>query len=98
MKTLALVLSTLLISFSALAETTTYPIKGMHCGSCKKAIESKLCKMEGLQTCKVEVLDGKKEIGQVTISTKDGSAPDFAKMSEAVKAAGEYELQQPEKK
>jgi copper chaperone CopZ len=85
-----LALSALVLSFSALAETATYNVSGMHCGGCAKMIEDGVCKkMEGVKTCKGEVIDADKKIGKVTIETNDGVKIDQGKVSELLAKAGE---------
>jgi copper chaperone CopZ len=87
-----LLTATLLAALFAQAETVTYQLKGVHCGGCTSAIESKVCKIEGLTGCKVEVLDGKKKLGQMTLTTADGTPIDLAQVEKALSEAGEYSM------
>jgi len=85
------------ISLQALAETDTFTVEGMHCSSCKKIITQKVCNDSTLKTqfesCKVELTDHKKQIGQITITTKKDVKVDAAQIEKAVKAAGdEYKI------
>lgn len=65
------------------AETKTYPIQGMTCQSCVKAIKAKVCSLPHITHCDVE-------IGKVTLTTdKTLSDVDVAK---AVEASGDYKV------
>ncbi len=80
-----MILSALLFSQAVLAETVTYDVQGMHCGSCAKAIKSQVCKMEGLEKCEVSV-------GKVVISPKAGIAISQDQIQSAISKAGEYKI------
>jgi len=85
-----LAISALVFSLSSSAETKTFNVKGMHCGGCAKMVEEGVCnKMEGLTSCKGEVVDADKKIGKVTISTPEGTPIDSDKVSELLAKAGE---------
>lgn len=81
----ALVLTALLLSQTALAETITYNVEGMHCGSCAKAIQAQVCKMDGLDKCDVTV-------GKVVISPKKGINISQDQIQTAISKAGEYKV------
>lgn len=81
----SLILAVLLLSQTALAETITYNVEGMHCGSCAKAIKAQVCKMEGLESCDVT-------LGKVVISPKTGVAISQDQIQSAVSKAGEYKI------
>lgn len=81
----SLILAVLLLSQAALAETITYNVEGMHCGSCAKAIKAQVCKMEGLESCDVT-------LGKVVISPKTGVAISQDQIQSAVSKAGEYKI------
>lgn len=81
----ALVLTALLLSQTALAETITYDVEGMHCGSCAKAIQAQVCKMDGLDKCDVTV-------GKVVISPKKGINISQDQIQAAISKAGEYKV------
>lgn len=107
MKTQAAVLSLLFISSLAFAETATYTVEGMHCGGCKKMISAKVCDDPALkdkvESCKVSMLDEKKQTGQIVIVTKKDSKVDLtavkATVHAGVKAAGEdYKITKEETK
>jgi periplasmic mercuric ion binding protein len=74
-----LVASLLIFSSAALAETKTYKVEGMHCESCVMGVKEKLCGMEGIAKCDVEV-------GKVTL-TSDNKIDDNA-VTNAIQAAG----------
>lgn len=81
----ALIFATLLLSQAVLAETITYDVKGMHCGSCAKAIKAEVCKMDGLEKCDVT-------IGKVVISPKTGVTISQDQIQAAISKAGEYKV------
>ncbi|WP_374079120.1 heavy-metal-associated domain-containing protein [Bdellovibrio bacteriovorus] len=81
----ALVFTALLLSQTALAETITYNVEGMHCGSCAKAIQAQVCKMDGLDKCDVTV-------GKVVISPKKGISISQDQIQAAISKAGEYKV------
>ncbi|WII71452.1 heavy metal-associated domain-containing protein [Bdellovibrio sp. 22V] len=81
----ALIFAALLISQTALAETITYNVEGMHCGSCAKAIQAQVCKMDGLEKCEVSV-------GKVVISPKAGINFSQEQIQAAISKAGEYKV------
>lgn len=91
MKALFFALTTIAASF-AMAEASTYNVQGMHCAACQSAIESKVCKMDGLKSCKVEVTDKKKQTGKIVLETADGKPVEASKIQELLTAAGEYKL------
>ncbi len=81
----ALVLTALLLSQTALAETITYNVEGMHCGACAKAIKAQVCKMDGLEKCDVTM-------GKVVISPKTGININQDQIQAAISKAGEYKI------
>lgn len=60
-----------LFAFSAFAEKKTFTVKGMHCESCADSVRSALCKNPAYTSCKVKIKNSKKELGEVTLETKD---------------------------
>lgn len=76
----------LLISSTAFAEKLVLPVDGVHCGGCTSAIEGKVCKGNDYLTCKAEVLDEKKQKGQLTVETKPGQKINLDKIAAEVKA------------
>ncbi|UXR63977.1 heavy-metal-associated domain-containing protein [Bdellovibrio bacteriovorus] len=77
--------ATLMLSQTALAETITYNVEGMHCGSCARAIKAQVCNMEGLEKCDVTV-------GKVVISPKSGVSISQDQIQAAISKAGEYKI------
>lgn len=72
------------------ADTFQYELKGMHCGACKKAISSTVCKLPGIKTCDVA-------IGSMTLTSEDGKTLDQTAIKNAVDEAakkfmGEYAI------
>lgn len=80
-----------LFGFQAFAETATFSVSGMTCGNCAKNVRNKVCKMEGLESCTVEV-------GSVVVTTKSGTAVDTKKVEELIASAGDYKVTKTEKK
>ncbi|HRO67952.1 MAG TPA: heavy-metal-associated domain-containing protein [Pseudobdellovibrionaceae bacterium] len=60
------------------AETKTYTLDGMTCGSCVKSVKAQVCKLPGVETCEVE-------INKVTLT---GKALDDKAIEGAVSKAG----------
>lgn len=79
--------ATLALSLTAFADTTTFNIKGMHCGGCAAMIEKKVCADAGYKTCKAQKTG--KDVGTLVIETADGSAVDPEKVKQLVSSAGE---------
>lgn len=81
----AIVAIALFISQAALAETTTYKVEGMHCGSCAKSIKAHVCKMEGIEKCEVTV-------GKLVISPKAGVTISQEQIQTEMSKAGDYKI------
>ena len=77
-----------MVSFSAFAADNVTMVKGMHCADCQAAVESKVCHMEGIASCKVELVNKKKQLGKITWAAKEGAKIDAAAVSAAVSEAG----------
>lgn len=84
-----------LVSFVARAETGTLTIKPMHCSSCVKQVTKTVCNDAVMSTwfesCKAQLIDADKEIGQLTFTTKKDVKMDAEKQTKiesALKAAG----------
>lgn len=93
------ILAISLISAVAFAETATLTIEGMHCAGCKSMITEKVCEEASAKTqyesCKVELIDAKKHIGQLTIVTKKDAKLDLTAVKANVKTAGsDYKVTQ----
>ena len=82
---------TLIASNTALAEDIT--VEGMHCSACKKMITKTVCEDAALKTqfesCKVELTDAKKQIGLISVKTKNNTPIDYKAIETAVKKAGD---------
>lgn len=82
---------TLIASNSALAEDIT--VEGMHCSACKKMITKTVCEDKDLkaqfESCKVELVDAKKQIGKISVKTKNNMPIDYKAIEAAVKNAGD---------
>ncbi len=81
----ALIITALLFSQAALADTITYDVEGMHCGSCAKSIKAQVCKMDGLEKCEVSM-------GKIVITPKAGISITQDQVQSAVTEAGEYKV------
>lgn len=81
------------VSSLAFAETATVTIEGMHCAGCKSMITKSVCEDAKLQktyeTCSVELIDAKKQIGKVTLVAKKGEKINLAAVKDGIKAAGD---------
>ncbi|MFN3697876.1 MAG: hypothetical protein ACK4VO_10595 [Pseudobdellovibrio sp.] len=89
--------------FAVATDTTDITIEGMHCSGCKKMITKTVCEDKDLsanfESCSVSLVDTKKQIGKITVKTKDGKAIDYTKIETAVKKAGDdYKVVKPEQK
>lgn len=85
-----LIAGILFLAPAAFAESTTYNVEGMHCGSCAKAIKAQVCKMDGLESCEVTV-------GKVVVSPKSGVTISQDQIQAAISKAGEYKIVNPPK-
>ncbi len=87
-----IVFITMALSITALAETATFTVEGMHCGGCKKMVTKAVCNdtkiSATLSECKVTV-DEKTQIGTVILKSKDTSKIDTALVETAITSAGE---------
>ncbi len=63
----------LFVSVAASAETKTFKVKGMHCESCADSVRAALCKNPAYKRCEVKIKNAKKELGEVTLETKEGA-------------------------
>jgi mercuric ion binding protein len=86
-------MKSLLVAFALIlpalshADDYSYKVTGMHCGACAKMIKAKVCTMEGIEKCEVEV-------GSLKFSTKNSVKFTPDQIQEAVSKAGEYKVQQ----
>jgi copper chaperone CopZ len=77
-----ILISTMILSLVALADTYQYEMSGMHCGACKKAVSSTVCKIPGVKTCDVSV-------GSMTLTSEEGQKLDQAAIKKAVQEAAD---------
>lgn len=89
MKTSALLI-TLLFGSAGFAQTTTYNVEGMHCGSCAKNVKAEVCTMQGLEKCEVTT-------GKVVVKPKAGVMISQDQIQAAISKAGEYKIISSEK-
>lgn len=82
MKSALLALSLLALPLFARAESTTYAVKGMHCGACVQALQAKVCKMDGLEKCEVSM-------GKILIVPKPGVQISQAQVQSKMTEVGE---------
>jgi len=90
-------------SFAVATDTTDIAVEGMHCSGCKKMITKTVCEDKDLsasfESCAVNLVDAKKQVGKITVKMKDGKAIDYTKIEAAVKKAGDdYKVVKPEQK
>ena len=95
--TYGIALTGLMTTFS-FAETTTLQVSGMHCGGCQSAIESAVCKNGNYVKCEAKIDNPKKQMGSITLETKDGEKLDLAKIQSEIKDAGYEAILTPNKK
>ncbi len=90
----SLLTSTLLAANSTLAETTELDTEGMHCNGCKKIIEKTVCKdaklAESLESCEVQLVDEKKQLGLIKVTPKAGKKIDTSAVQTLIQNAGDY--------
>lgn len=79
-----------LTCFSAFAESKTFKVKGMHCDGCAETVRKALCGNPVYKRCEVKIKDAKKEIGEVTLETKEGKV-DMKAVKEILEKEG-YKL------
>ena len=88
----SLMIAITLASAVAVAETGTFSVKGMHCGSCKAIITEKVCKGEAgkdVESCTVNLTNAKNEMGEVVIVTKPGVKINADAVTAGVAASGD---------
>jgi copper chaperone CopZ len=75
--------------FPVSAQTSSvikHSVKGMHCGSCAKAIEKQVCALPEVKNCKVSV-------GEISYEVKEGQNVSSEKIQELLTKAGKYTLE-----
>lgn len=70
----------------AFAETGEFEISGMKCQSCVKNLKNKVCALEGIESCEIDV-------GKMKLTTKQGSKLDIEKIKKAVNFNGNYNIE-----
>lgn len=76
----------MLLSLSAMAETSTVQISGMKCGACVESIQAKLCKMDGLTKCDVSV-------GQAVLETAQGTKLNEKTVADLISKSGHFKME-----
>lgn len=69
-------------------KTHTFKVDGMHCGGCVANVQRAVCKDSPYEKCAAKILNEKKEIGELSITLKDGQTFDEAKLRSDMKEAG----------
>lgn len=87
-KALSLIVG-LFVTQSLLAQPVTLKIKGMHCGSCEKTINKKVCQKLELKNCQAKVTNRKSEMGELSFEAEPNT--DLAKVKSTINDAG-YEV------
>ncbi|MEI7973435.1 MAG: heavy metal-associated domain-containing protein [Bdellovibrio sp.] len=72
-------------------------MNGMHCGGCVKNVEREVCKMEGVENCKVSLIDAKKQVGKVEFSVKSGTNVTSETVKDVVENKAGYQFAGPYK-
>ena len=87
------IMISLLTASSALADTTKFVVKGMHCGSCEKNVKKAVCRNEEMKSwfekCDAKVTDEKSETGELILETKKGISLDADKQNKIESALKE---------
>lgn len=87
LKYLAIALvSGILMSLNVFAETATFAVEGMSCGSCAKAVKAKVCGLPSIEKCDVQV-------GKVVLTSKNGEKIDLAEAQKLIEASGSYKVE-----
>lgn len=84
MKFFGILLSTM-ISVSALAETGTFEIEGMHCKMCVRNIKKTICNLEEIDQCDVEV-------GKLIVTSKKDQKIDIKKITDLINETEKYKV------
>lgn len=82
------------IATVANAESQKFRVDGMHCNDCVASVKQKVCAMGDFASCNARIVDPKKEIGEVSITTKGADKIDVAKLDKVIGDAG-YKLNLP---
>ncbi len=79
-----------LLAFTlAHAEDKVCQVTGMTCSSCVDMVKAKVCATGSYGTCEAKLVNVKKELGELHVSTKDaGGKVDEKTLKAAVKDAG----------
>lgn len=91
MKAISIFAGLLFLSAAASAESLAYNIGGMHCGSCKAAVEKTVCKAPAASayaSCEVKLTDFEKEMGELLIETKPGQKADATTIVASIEKLG----------
>lgn len=81
--------SVFLFSGWAMAETHTFKVKGMHCTGCVESVEGEVCEAGKYKACKVGLVKGEKNVGEISIETNPGQTLVLADIQAKVKNAGD---------
>lgn len=98
--TLISLTATMALATAAKSDATTdLMVEGVHCAACTKMISKTVCAdtklAESFETCGVTVVDGKKQLGKISVRLKEGKTLDQAAITTAVQSAGDYKVQFP---
>lgn len=80
--------SILLATSVSFATPLRFNVNGMHCGACKAAIEKEICGQGDFAKCEANLVDAKKQTGELTIETKPGQTADSADIMKRIEKLG----------
>lgn len=85
----SVLLPSILLSTSfAFAAPLQFNVNGMHCGACKAAIEKEICAKGDFAKCEANLVDTKKQTGELIIETKPGQTADSADIMKRIEKLG----------
>lgn len=75
---------------AAKSEAKVINVSGMHCGSCVRSLNKKVCKANESEyaSCSVELTKPDQEMGEIRVTPKDGQPLNLEKIKKQVSDAG----------
>lgn len=81
-------LPVLILAGTAFAAPVQFKVSGMHCEACKAAIEKEICAKGDFAKCEANLIDAKKQTGELKIETKEGQTADAADIVKRIEKLG----------
>lgn len=85
---LVILLAVTVLTSSAFAESKTLTLEGVHCQDCVATLQEKICGDKTFATCQVKLINEKKELGQLKLTTKGDAKIDMQKIAKIVEDEG----------